>query len=41
VDKKLVESQDQRTATWTLGTSIGFEAVVLSLAAWLFCRRDY
>jgi hypothetical protein len=24
-----------------LGTSITFEAVVLALAAWIFCRRDY
>jgi ABC-type transport system involved in multi-copper enzyme maturation permease subunit len=30
-----------RSAVWILGTSCGFEAVVLGLAAWMFCRRDY
>jgi ABC-type transport system involved in multi-copper enzyme maturation permease subunit len=30
-----------RTVGWIVGTSVGFEAVVLVLAAWLFCRRDY
>ena len=31
----------QQSAAWLLGSSAAFEAVVLSLAAWLFCRRDY
>lgn len=31
----------QRPATWIIGSSLGFEAVVISLAAWIFCRRDY
>ncbi len=31
----------QRSAAWILGSSCAFEAVVLALAAWLFCRRDY
>ena len=26
---------------WVIGTSLGFEAVVLGLACWVFCRRDY
>lgn len=26
---------------WILGSSIGFEAIVLSLASWRFCRRDF
>lgn len=30
-----------RSVPWILGTSIGFEVVVLALAAWVFCRRDY
>ena len=30
-----------RSAGWILGTSCAFEAVVLGLAGWLFCRRDY
>ncbi len=31
----------QRSAAWILGSSVAFEAAVLGLAAWLFCRRDY
>ncbi len=31
----------QRSLGWVLGTSCAFEAVILVLAAWLFCRRDY
>jgi hypothetical protein len=30
-----------RSVAWVLGTSIAFETVVLSFAAWVFCRRDY
>lgn len=30
-----------RPVSWVIGTSLGFEAVVLALAAWVFCRRDY
>lgn len=30
-----------RSISWVLGTSIAFEVVVLSIAAWVFCRRDY
>lgn len=26
---------------YIIGTSLGFEAVMLALAAWIFCRRDY
>jgi len=26
---------------WVIGTSLVFEAVVLGLACWVFCRRDY
>jgi len=32
---------NRRTAGWIIGTSLGFEAVILLLAAWIFCRRDY
>jgi ABC-type transport system involved in multi-copper enzyme maturation permease subunit len=31
----------QRSALWILGTSLGFELVVLCCAAWIFCRRDF
>jgi ABC-type transport system involved in multi-copper enzyme maturation permease subunit len=30
-----------RPVSWVIGTSLGFEVVVLALAAWVFCRRDY
>jgi hypothetical protein len=30
-----------RSIGWILGTSCAFEAVILTLAAWIFCRRDY
>ncbi len=30
-----------RSPFWILGTSLGFELVVLACAAWVFCRRDY
>ena len=30
-----------RSPWWIVGTSLGFEAVVLALASWVFCRRDF
>ena len=30
-----------RPVSWVIGTSIVFEAVIVSIAAWIFCRRDY
>lgn len=30
-----------RSSTWILGTSIAFEAAILGLSAWIFCRRDF
>ena len=31
----------ERSIAWSIGSSLIFEAVVVSIAAWLFCRRDY
>jgi ABC-type transport system involved in multi-copper enzyme maturation permease subunit len=31
----------KRTTGWIIGTSLTFEFIVISLAAWVFCRRDY
>ena len=31
----------QRSLWWIVGTSLGFEALVVGAAAWIFCRRDY
>lgn len=30
-----------RSVPWIIGTSMGFEAIILAWAAWVFCRRDY
>ncbi|MGH7177784.1 MAG: hypothetical protein ACREJC_10415, partial [Tepidisphaeraceae bacterium] len=30
-----------RSVAWVIGTSAGFELVILGLGAWVFCRRDY
>ncbi|MCA9291236.1 MAG: ABC transporter permease [Phycisphaerales bacterium] len=30
-----------RSETYVIGTSLAFEFVMLGLAAWIFCRRDY
>jgi ABC-type transport system involved in multi-copper enzyme maturation permease subunit len=32
---------DSRPLAYVLGTSLAFEAVLVSLSAWLFCRRDF
>lgn len=31
----------RRPVSWVLGTSLGFEALMLAVAAWVFCRRDF
>jgi ABC-type transport system involved in multi-copper enzyme maturation permease subunit len=37
-----MKRHDERHSAWyVFGTSAIFEAVVLALAAWVFCRRDY
>jgi hypothetical protein len=41
LQKEMQKVKDKRSATWILGTSLTFEAVILGLAGWLFCRRDY
>lgn len=40
-DEAVARTIRQRSVAWVLGTSLAFEAVVLTLAAWVFCRRDY
>jgi hypothetical protein len=35
------EALSQRSVTWVIGTSLLFEVVAVSLAALVFCRRDY
>lgn len=41
VAKKIEEKLRGRTVGWVLGTSLTFEALVLLLAGWIFCRRDF
>jgi ABC-type transport system involved in multi-copper enzyme maturation permease subunit len=37
-----IDEADRAKSLWyIIGTSLLFEAVVLALAAWIFCRRDY
>jgi ABC-type transport system involved in multi-copper enzyme maturation permease subunit len=38
---EFIEILHARSITWVIGTSLLFEAVILLLAAWVFCRRDY
>ena len=39
--QRLDQAMRSRSLWWIIGTSLAFEAVVLALAAWIFCRRDY
>jgi hypothetical protein len=43
VSESLVQAQldRQRSIWWVVGTSLVFEAVMLALAAWYFCTRDF
>lgn len=41
VQDEVAEEFGARKVSWIIGTSLLFEACVLGLAAWLFCRRDY
>lgn len=40
-ERSISEKTRARPVWWILGTSLGFEAVVLGIAAWIFCRRDF
>jgi ABC-type transport system involved in multi-copper enzyme maturation permease subunit len=41
VGRELAQTLRERSVGWVVGTSLLFELVVLSLAAFVFCRRDY
>jgi ABC-type transport system involved in multi-copper enzyme maturation permease subunit len=41
VQERAAETLRDRSAGWVIGTSLAFEAVILALATWLFCRRDF
>ena len=38
---ELVRELRSRSPLWILGTSLAFEAVILALGSWVFCRRDF
>ena len=38
---RAAEELDSRSPWWIIGTSLGFEAVVLLIAGWVFARRDF
>jgi ABC-type transport system involved in multi-copper enzyme maturation permease subunit len=40
-EQAIVDELRSRPVWWIVGTSLGFEAVVLLLAGWIFVRRDY
>lgn len=41
LQRRVLEERRARSAVWILGTSLGFEALVVGLAALLFWRRDF
>ena len=41
VQKRIQEQVNKRPVWWVVGTSLGFEAVVLLGAGWMFARRDF
>ncbi len=41
VGERVQEKLRARPVAWVIGTSLAFEALVLGIAAWIFCRRDF
>lgn len=39
--RRMKQEERNRPLWWIIGTSVGFEAVVLGLACWIFARRDF
>lgn len=39
--QRVDQAMRSRSLWWVVGTSLGFEGVVLAFAAWIFCRRDF
>ncbi len=40
-EREVQEAMYSRSPWWIVGTSLGFEAVVLAIATLIFCRRDF
>jgi hypothetical protein len=41
LNHEVLKAQDSRSVGWSLGTSFVSEFLIVGLAAWLFCRRDF
>jgi len=41
LQKASIEWQGTFSPSWIIGTSLGFEVVILGLSCWIFSRRDY
>lgn len=41
MEQRMAADLSARDLPWIVGTSLAFEAAVLALGAWVFCRRDY
>jgi hypothetical protein len=41
VSAEEIDPSRRRSAWWIVGTSLGFEAVCVGVAAWVFKRRDF
>jgi len=41
VQRKAFERKFSNPAWWIVGTSLGFEMVILAIAGWIFVRRDF
>jgi ABC-type transport system involved in multi-copper enzyme maturation permease subunit len=41
VSRRVDEKVSARSVAWVLGTSLGFEAVILLICLWIFVRRDF
>ncbi len=41
MEKEVIEAQRSRSLWWIVGTSLLFEAFVVGIGAWIFCRRDF
>lgn len=41
ISRSLAAEIEGRSVTWVVGTSLGFEFVMLTIAGFLFCRRDF
>lgn len=41
VAERMEDVLRSRSVWWVVGTSLAFEAAVLGIASWIFCRRDF